>query len=58
MTDEEMRVAIAGLRKTAVKGGTMHTLWDLIADAEALLAGQESVLSREDVVRLILEHQL
>lgn len=34
--------------------GPMHALWDVIFDAEAILAGKPSILSRE-VIEQILE---
>lgn len=40
MTDEEMRGLIQTARAIAAKVGPMHSAWDTIADAEAMLDGK------------------
>jgi hypothetical protein len=54
MTDaerDELTAVIAAARKIAQPVGPMHSLWDMIFDAEALLAGQPTVLSEEAALK-------
>jgi hypothetical protein len=44
-TDERLQAAIKLARRTVEPGNTMHPIWDSIFDAEALLAGQRTILS-------------
>ena len=57
MTDDEIRAAIRIMRTKAQPVGTMHGLWDLIFDAEALLTGGETLLKR-DVIEKALRREL
>ncbi|MCE7028495.1 hypothetical protein [Jiella avicenniae] len=45
-----LQVKIHEWRKVASPVGPQHALWDMIADAEALLAGRRSILSAEDLL--------
>lgn len=58
MTDEWLQHCINEARKTAASVGSMHALWDLIFDAEAILKGEQSLLPREIVEREFLRMQL
>jgi len=40
----ELQAAITSARSRASKVGPMHSLWDVISDAEALLAGKPTML--------------
>lgn len=51
MTDDELRSYIKRARRVAARYGTLHPLWDTILDAEAILAGKQS-LSPRHVVEL------
>lgn len=42
-------------RGVAVRIGPPHSVWDVIADAKAILAGGRSVLPRESVERMLLD---
>lgn len=55
MTDQQMRTLILQARAKAAPVGAMHALWDTIFDAEAILAGQPSLLSRDVVERQLIE---
>lgn len=43
MTDAELQEAIQVARRRAAQVGPLHSLWDAIADAEALLAGKPTL---------------
>lgn len=45
----ELRRLIAAARAAAVRIGPQHAAWDVIADAEALLAGKPTICSRADI---------
>jgi hypothetical protein len=47
MTDEELKACIANARR--VLCGPQHGDWEVIADAEAILADQPALLSRAQV---------
>jgi len=49
MTDDEFRECLRKARKIALRVGSMHAYWDVIFDAEAILAGQPSQLPRRVV---------
>jgi hypothetical protein len=49
MTDNELRDYVIKARKIAAAGGTLHSLWDWIMDAEAILAGRSPFATREQV---------
>lgn len=54
MTDEEkaeIEALIARARYWASKKGSMHSLWDLILDAECMLGGMPTVLRRDEVLK-------
>jgi hypothetical protein len=53
MTDEELRSATVRLRATASPVGPLHAYWDIIFDAEAILEGRRSMLSRIEIERRI-----
>jgi len=53
MTDEELRTAATTLRVKAEAVGPMRADWDLIFDIEGILAGRETLLSRETVEAMI-----
>lgn len=56
MTDDEIREAIRKARSIAAPVGPMHSYWDVIFDAEALLEGKPTIVSRaviEDELREI-----
>jgi hypothetical protein len=57
MTDGEMQLCILKARHIAVAAGPMHAFWDIISDAEAILAGKPSVLSREMIEKAFSEMQ-
>lgn len=42
--NDDLRKAIAAARSRASAVGSMHALWDTIADAEAILAGKPTLL--------------
>jgi len=50
---KELKAFIKAARKRAAPVGPGHALWDLIFDAEALLVGGQTLLSREQI-----EHQI
>jgi hypothetical protein len=47
MTDDQLRECIRELRKVAEPAGSMHGWWDYISDAEQVLKGRKSILSRD-----------
>lgn len=49
MTDNELREKIAAARSIASRSGPLHSLWDVIADAEAILIGKPAIMTREQV---------
>ena len=51
MTDERMREIAARMREAATKVGTMSALWDVVFDAEAILAGETSWADPKTVER-------
>jgi hypothetical protein len=53
MSDEELRKAIDATRLRISNVGSMHSMWDVIHAAEAILAGKPSVIGRAAVERLI-----
>ena len=55
MTDDEIRAAIRIMRTKAQPEGTMHGLWDLIFDAEALLTGGETLLKRDVIEKALMD---
>jgi hypothetical protein len=46
-TETALRAVLPKARSIAARGGTMHGAWDAIFDAEALLAGQKTLLRFE-----------
>ncbi len=42
--NDRLRQAIASARQRASRGGSQHALWDLIFDAEALLAERKTAI--------------
>lgn len=55
MTDEQLRDSILRARKIAEPVGTLHSYWDVILDAEAILAGRLSIVGRAGVEKMFLE---
>lgn len=51
MTDYELQESVDILKQRARRVPQQHALWDTILDAEAILQGRFSVLSREQVER-------
>lgn len=53
-----LRFAINAARRRAAVVGPQHALWDVIGDAEALLAGKPTIVdygSREQAIRTLIE---
>lgn len=60
MTDTErqqLEQKIAEWRKIAAPVGPMHSLWDVISDAESLLAGEPTIMrgSPAEVFKQLME---
>ena len=55
MTDRELIEAINAARQKAAKVGSMHAMWDVIFDAEAILCGKPATLSRVQVEKKLSE---
>jgi hypothetical protein len=55
MSDSEIAAAVAQLRSRAQAVGPLHADWDLIFDAEAILAGKPSLLQRATVEQMLGE---
>ena len=53
MTDAEIRDVLAALRRVAAPVGPLHSHWDLIIDAEEMLAGRCTLLPREEIIELL-----
>ena len=53
MTDDELKAFIKAARQRAAPVGPLHALWDLIFDAEALLVGGKTLLSRKQIEQQI-----
>lgn len=53
MTGDEIRDVVSRMRSDAEPYGPCHSFWDLIADAEALLRGDETILSQSEIVGLL-----
>lgn len=53
MTDQDIRQAIAALWSKAAPVGPLHSDWDLIIDAEEMLAGRPTLLSRDEIIELL-----
>jgi len=45
--------AVEILRAVAQRTGPQHASWDVIFDAEAMLAGRETVMPRHEVVAAV-----
>jgi hypothetical protein len=54
MTDEEMQMLITKARRVAGYRGPGRAYWDMIFDAEALLRGERSLLSREIIETMLI----
>lgn len=55
---EELQNAISNARKRASKVGALHADWDVIFDAEALIAGKETLHDwgeRERAIQILTE---
>jgi hypothetical protein len=48
LSDDEIRDAVMILKRKATRTAANH-LWELIADAEALLAGRMTLLDRDEI---------
>lgn len=55
MDDNEFRTKIEKARELASRVGPMHSYWDVISDAERILAGQPSIMKREQVEELFAQ---
>jgi len=55
MSDVEFRSLIAKAKVKTSEAGSLNALWDVIADGEAILRGERSILSRSEVERLLLQ---
>ena len=55
MSDDDLREMIARARNAAAKVGPLHSMWDVIADAEAILAGCRAILTRGRVEEILIE---
>jgi len=53
MNDSELRELIERARRVAERVGPMHALWDVISDAEDILAGRPARLSRDQIEALL-----
>lgn len=51
MTDEELKAAAEASRQKIHRSriGTMHAMWEAVFDAEAHLAGEQAICSRQVV---------
>jgi len=57
-TDDELRAAVEKARQHPPgHAGSMHTLWEAICEAEAILAGRRSILSRDQVETLLAQYR-
>jgi hypothetical protein len=54
MTDEEMQILITTARRVAGYRGPGHAYWGMFFDAEALLRGDRSLLSREIIETMLI----
>lgn len=48
-----IRAAIPNARQVAARAGSMHSLWDVIGDAEDALAGRETRMSLGDILEAL-----
>lgn len=55
MTNAELKEAAQKARDEAARYGSMHGMWDVIFDAEAILQGKPSIAPRDAVERLLTE---
>lgn len=53
MSDDEIRQGIKKMRAIAAPVGPMHAYWDVISDAECLLAGKPTLCSRDVIEKFI-----
>ena len=53
LTDDQLKAFIKAARQQAAPVGPGHALWDLIFDAEALLVGGQTLLSRRQIEQQI-----
>jgi len=49
LTDDDLRDACRIMRKKASRVGSAHAWWDLIYDCEALLRGEQTMMTREQI---------
>lgn len=57
MTEREHKIltrAVAVWREQAEPHGSMHPLWDAISDAESLLKGGGTLLSKDVIIEMAL----
>lgn len=50
---EDIRCLIKAARRKARSVGPLHALWDVIADAEALLDGRKTLLPADEILDLL-----
>lgn len=55
MNDIELADLTRILRDIAATGGSMHPLWDVVHDAEAILSRKPSWFPRPDVERFVVD---
>lgn len=55
MTDAELRDYVRRARIMAGSQGSLHSWWEVIADAEAILAGKPAIVSRDVIERMLRE---
>ncbi len=53
MDDAQLRAQIQKAREIAARVGPMHSYWDVISDAERILSGQRSIMTREQVEQVL-----
>lgn len=58
MTDAELKRCADNARVVASPVGPMHAWWDAIFDAEAILAGKPSIVSRAELEEFFEEQHL
>jgi hypothetical protein len=44
------------MRKTASKVGSLHALWDVIFDIDALVQSRQTLVPREEIERMALQY--
>jgi hypothetical protein len=55
MTDQELVDHINRARRKAATVGSMSAMWDVIIDAEAILYGKPTIMSRPEVEKSLTD---